>query len=420
MPIDTSIPLRAYEGQFNPAAALQQGLQLRDMMQQSQARDMQFQDAAEARTEKRTLRDLMRGAVSPDGQIDPAKLRGAYAQTGNVEGLMAFDSGQAQSAAAARAAKAAEIKNAIDQVGYIAQLASGVQDEQSWRQALATAQNAGIDTAQYDALPYSPQLISTVRQQALTVGQQLEQEAKAFARDLDLQKFAYQRDNDALNRNVTIQGQIRQDRRAQESNRIAGQTRDAAVVKTTEAERTAGFLANRLAGALTDISAASAKSPNAAAPGIGEGFASLFGEQATNRAVSADRQQIRAAQLDALDAALTLGTGAAYTSAQLEGYRQSYFPALGDKPSTVAGKKARFLRLLESAAIKAGAATPPALVAAIEQGRSETTPKAPARTAPNKTPPAAAVAALRNGQGTPEQFDAIFGAGSAARYRKGR
>lgn len=222
MPIDTSIPLRAYEGQFNPAAALQQGFQLRDMMQQSQARDMQFQDQAEARAEKRTLRDLMRGAIGPDGAIDAGKYRGALAQTGDIAGLSQFDASQATQAAAARTAKAAEIKTAMDQVGYIAQLASGVRDEQSWRRALATAQGAGIDTAQYDALPYSPDLISTVRQQALTVGQQLEQQWKQVAENRQDREFAYRQGNDATNRAVTIRGQNMADARARETQGAPG------------------------------------------------------------------------------------------------------------------------------------------------------------------------------------------------------
>lgn len=192
----------------------------------------------------------------------------------------------------------------------------------------------------------------------------------------DNRDFNYRAGNDAAGRAVQLRGQNMTDARSREAAARAPGA-PGAPVKTTEAERTAGFLANRLAGALTDISGATANSPDAAAPGVGEWFASMFGETATNNAVSADRQQVRNAQMDALDSALTLGTGAAYTAPQLESYRQSYFPQVGDKPSTVRGKKERFVRLLESAAVKAGNATPPALISAIQQGRAElaATPK---------------------------------------------
>jgi hypothetical protein len=65
---------------------------------------------------------------------------------------------------------------------------------------------------------------------------------------------------------------------------------------------------------------------------------------------------VEAAQLDMLDAALTLGTGAAYTREQLEGYRQAYFPAYGDEPGTVADKQARLKNVISAANIAAGKA----------------------------------------------------------------
>lgn len=70
------------------------------------------------------------------------------------------------------------------------------------------------------------------------------------------------------------------------------------------------------------------------------------------------RQRAEAAELDLLDAALTLGTGAAYTREQLEGYRKSYFPQLGNKPATIADKAKRLKNLLDAAMIKSGRAAP--------------------------------------------------------------
>lgn len=54
--------------------------------------------------------------------------------------------------------------------------------------------------------------------------------------------------------------------------------------------------------------------------------------------------------------ALTLGTGAAYTREQLEGYRKSYFPQLNDTAATVKSKQDRLQNLLESAQIASGRA----------------------------------------------------------------
>jgi hypothetical protein len=64
--------------------------------------------------------------------------------------------------------------------------------------------------------------------------------------------------------------------------------------------------------------------------------------------------------MDMLDAALTLGTGAAYTKEQLEGYRKSYFPQIGDTKDNVRDKKDRLANVIKAAKIAAGRAAPPA------------------------------------------------------------
>jgi hypothetical protein len=73
----------------------------------------------------------------------------------------------------------------------------------------------------------------------------------------------------------------------------------------------------------------------------------------------AQRQIVEDSQLDVLDAALTLRTGAAYTPIQLNAMRETYFPVLGDKPSVITAKKQRLESLLEGAYIAAGRAVPP-------------------------------------------------------------
>ena len=128
--------------------------------------------------------------------------------------------------------------------------------------------------------------------------------------------------------------------------------------KLQEAERTAAFLATRLAGGIKDMKAALATDQGAAKPGVGASFLGLFSTTAANWANSPARRQVEAAQMEVLDAALTLGTGAAYTREQLENYRGSYFPALGDDEVTIKVKQERLLRVLEAAKLKAGNAAP--------------------------------------------------------------
>lgn len=126
--------------------------------------------------------------------------------------------------------------------------------------------------------------------------------------------------------------------------------------KISESERKAAVLATRLDAALKVLEAL----PDAAGkPGAWERMAQTVGaESLANYFRSDARQQANAAQLDALDAALTLATGAAYNKEQLQGLSVSYFPQLGDSPQTIVAKNKRFTLIVEAAKIAAGQAAP--------------------------------------------------------------
>lgn len=128
----------------------------------------------------------------------------------------------------------------------------------------------------------------------------------------------------------------------------------------TGEERKAGFLANRVQFGMQQMADVIRTNAPAASP---EKLPSLVkfltqSDFLSNSLTSPDRQRIEAAQLDILDAALTLGTGAAYTREQLEGYRKAYFPQLNDDKTTIADKQKRLENLLESAYITAGRSAP--------------------------------------------------------------
>lgn len=133
----------------------------------------------------------------------------------------------------------------------------------------------------------------------------------------------------------------------------------AAATQGSESERTAGFLAGRVVDGISRLTTAVRADPSSAAPTLGvEGARKVFGDTAANYITDSERQQVRAAQLDIVDAALTLGTGAAYTPEQLENYRQVYFPQLGDDESTIRSKRDALRSLISNAQTKAGKAAP--------------------------------------------------------------
>lgn len=131
--------------------------------------------------------------------------------------------------------------------------------------------------------------------------------------------------------------------------------------QATEGERTAGILANRLDFAKSQIDEILQQSPEAQSPGalptMLEGAGMNYLARVSN---PAERQIVEAAQEDMLDAALTLGTGAAYTKEQLQGYKKSYFPQLGDDQKTIEAKAGRLRNLIDAAYTKAGRGAPAA------------------------------------------------------------
>ena len=124
----------------------------------------------------------------------------------------------------------------------------------------------------------------------------------------------------------------------------------------TEGERKAATLLGRLRFSQDQLKTATTESPDAASPSALGSIAGSLNPVLGTLATPEARQRVEAAQLDILDAALTLGTGAAYTKEQLEGYRKSYFPQYGDKQKTIEDKKARLDNVIKQAEIAAGRA----------------------------------------------------------------
>lgn len=130
----------------------------------------------------------------------------------------------------------------------------------------------------------------------------------------------------------------------------------------TEGERKGAALWTRLNDSLGVIQRIGAQDKSALKPGVTASIAGrlpLVGPVAENVINSANRQQVEASQLDALDAALTLATGAAYTADQLKNLRKAYFPQIGDTEQTVAEKNRKFEVIVQTARINAGRAVSP-------------------------------------------------------------
>jgi hypothetical protein len=173
-------------------------------------------------------------------------------------------------------------------------------------------------------------------------------------------------------------------RRAAEKTKIAEENRAAAqklaeekrkaenpLESMTEGERKASTLLKRLQFSEQQIKDVLKQTPDATKPEYLPTFIEGISETGANLIRSEPRQQIETAQMDLLDAALTLGTGAAYTKEQLKGYSSSYFPKIGDSPKTIKDKEARLANIVEAAKIAAGRGA--ALVPEVKAGNKPPT-----------------------------------------------
>jgi hypothetical protein len=153
--------------------------------------------------------------------------------------------------------------------------------------------------------------------------------------------------------------------RTQVENKVRQLERDKASVThinmPTEGERKAGFMSSILDKNILQMQNALGVDPKAIKPNVPASVVeAITGPNLLSRSMKPEQRQIvEDSQLDVLDAALTLRTGAAYTREQLNAMRDTYFPVLGDKPPAIAAKKQRLETLLEGAYIASGRATPP-------------------------------------------------------------
>lgn len=144
-------------------------------------------------------------------------------------------------------------------------------------------------------------------------------------------------------------------------------------VVPTESENQAAYLYTRLQNSLSNLKTISAKDPSAAIPTGAEIITQgILGEDVANQFKSPERQQYISSRRDALGAALTLATGAAYTPLELDAQERSYFPQYGDDPETIKFKEKQWNILLQAARTKAGRAAPPATSG---QGSTSTQPR---------------------------------------------
>lgn len=221
MPINPNIALQVRPPEIeSPLNALAKVSQVKNAMNQNRLADLAFAESQRKQQRQNALMQATRNAFDPEtNKINPDKYRGALAELGDYEGLQSFEKSQAEQARVQRAAEKERLAAAKSQIELIGQVAGAAKDPQSYAAGLQVLRSAGIDVS---SIPeqYDPSYVAQARNQALTAAQQLEQLWKQKNYDLDVDKFGYQKQNDAANRGVTIRGQNLTDARGRQANEL--------------------------------------------------------------------------------------------------------------------------------------------------------------------------------------------------------
>lgn len=355
-------------------------LQLKNMLMQGQMAEEERAARRGAMEREGQLRNFLAQTdiSTPEGQ---AALSRQYPMEAPkiLGGQLDLEEKRTKIAGAKTGNAAAEFKLKQDKVNQNLQLLGSVQTPEQaaqWVSAGVTQGLLSMEQAQAEIakIPRDAQGFAQWKQgqqaAGMTVSQQMEQMWKAKEFGLNVEKsgnLSVARGNLGLRQKELEQsggaGKPPSGYRWTQSGAlepIPGGPADPATQKggaPTEDERRSAGLAVRMEAALKRVGEVTAKNASAAKPELTAEIARgvpLIGEPLANTITSEDRQRVDTAQIDALDAALTLATGAAYTKEQLKGLAKSYFPQIGDDAKTVADKNERLKQVIESARIRAG------------------------------------------------------------------
>lgn len=136
-----------------------------------------FEAMAAARDERlrgEKVRSALAGAYDVNtGTIDPVAARSAFASGGDISGAMAFDQQQG-------AARAAQLKQARDNLTIMARLIDDAVDEPSYQRSVASARALGMDVSNVPP-SFDPAYVESLKRQAEALRGDVDRELMAVA-----------------------------------------------------------------------------------------------------------------------------------------------------------------------------------------------------------------------------------------------
>lgn len=197
MPLNPNIILQAGANRVQPRSALQSYGNVLAM--QAAQQDMELK--RNALEQSNAERNALAAAYNPEtGELDPTKVRGALAGSGNLKGLMDYDKSQASLGKTKADREKAELATMKERIGLVGQILGTVTDQASLDAARPHLAQVIPDADQIPNI-YDPSVIERARSMALTRSQQIDQMWKEKNFDLNERKFG-----ETQRHNLTTEG----------------------------------------------------------------------------------------------------------------------------------------------------------------------------------------------------------------------
>lgn len=166
MALDPSIILQAGRG----VTPLKSPAEIQDEQMQRELGGLKLSQLRQGMQDEQTQREIARG-TAPEGLAD------AYYKAGLVKPAQEAQKFQTEQQKAQREAQKAKIADALQQMDYVGQVLTGVNDQASWDAAKATVASKGMDVSNLPA-QFDPRFIEQQRMKALPIKEQLAQKWK--------------------------------------------------------------------------------------------------------------------------------------------------------------------------------------------------------------------------------------------------
>lgn len=398
MAIDPSIPLQVNTQAFNPLTAYVQAATINDARQRNALTDLAIQDKQREMAQAQGVSDAYRANTNPDGTVNRTGLIGALAAGGQGAAIPGIQKQLLDADTAQLNQQKTQIEVGLQRFGALAQVLSGVNDQNSYTAAIQhAAQTFGPQAVANLPAQYDPAFVRGKLNEALSIKDQLDQKYKQLDYDLRVRTA-----DETQRHNTATEGQAQlhyDPTNGVVVNTQTGQARPAIGPDGQPIQQPGGKLNESQANAtafgaraldaqnlLRDLESKGVTSGSRIVQAAGSVpvIGGALGALANVAGAASDQQQsYDQAKRNFISAVLRKESGAAIAESEFVNEDKKYFPQPGDSDATIA-QKAR-ARDLAVEALKTQAGPGAGLIPGIISNTNKDAAAMPQKAAPQQS-----------------------------------